>query len=221
MNCRLTPVMLVFTLTSCQDRMDSSPVDAGGLDIGDDEAPERQPSVIGGSAANVYGGICPPVQPIDGSNCGSVPGNCQYGEDPRLQFCVTNTSCTNHGTWHVIPPKDSCPPAPDPGTCPASADDARDIACDIAGSFCVYGETPCGCTACGVPGSFAEGFCPGTPTWHCATFSPLDPRCPPYPRNLGTTCDTDSLTCWRGCLWETCLAGVWTGMPPPTICLGP
>jgi hypothetical protein len=209
----------VGDLVAASDR--SAAGDQGAGDVATERAGDSvQPaSVIGGTAGNVYGGICPGSPPPDGTSCGTVPGFCQYGDDPRLQFCLTNAACTPSGGWQVTPPQASCSPAPDPGPCPASADSARDKPCSVEGSFCVYESTPCGCTACGLPGSFAEGHCPGTLTWHCAgPYRGADSRCPPYLRNLGTVCDIEDASCCLGCLCYTCSSGVWTGPPPPTRC---
>ncbi len=213
--------VVLWSSWGCWSPSSSTNPDAAAFDSAPKyDGGERAASVIGGSAGNVYGGICPPSRPMDGASCGSTPGFCQYGDDPRLQFCLTNAACSDGG-WQVLPPQDSCPPAPDPGPCPASADEARDQPCAVAGSFCVYGSTPCGCTGCGVSGSFAEGSsCSRAPTWHCAgPYRGSDPRCPPYLRNLGTVCDIEGASCCLGCLCYTCSGGVWTGPPPPTQCV--
>ncbi len=162
-----------------------------------------EPGVVGGSADYVYGGQCPSSPPADGATCVPAPEGydvvCEYGDDPRGELCHTLATCA-HDIWSVVAISLSCRPPHDPGTCPASADDARNQPCAVSGSFCVYGDVPCECTSCPGGGGLDLRSCPGTPTWRCATPDPSnDPNCPPAARNFGTTCDVESIVCDFGC----------------------
>jgi hypothetical protein len=176
--------------------------------------PSLGPGITGGSADNVYGDLCPSSPPVDGTACVPVLEDevvCEYGDDPRGELCHVAAICI-HNAWSVLEVSPSCPPARDPGTCPASADDARDQPCAVSGSFCVFGPIPCECTSCPAGGGLDLKTCPGAPTWHCAAGNPAnDPGCPPARRNLGTTCEDEALDCDYGCQSgnvEMC-RGVW------------
>jgi hypothetical protein len=182
------------------------------------ESPETNtgPGVIGGSAGYVYGGQCPPSPPADGSACVPAPQGddviCEYGDDPRGELCHALATCV-HQTWNVVGVSPSCRPARDPGACPASAEAARDQSCAVSGSFCIFGVVPCECTSCTGGRGLDLQSCAGDTTWHCAAANPSnDPACPPAARNLGTTCDTESIMCEYGCPSDnvrTCARGIW------------
>ena len=186
--------------------------------------PSPGPGIVGGSAGYVYGGPCPSSAPADGSACVPDPENavvCEYGDDPRGVLCHVLAICA-HQIWSVVEVSASCPPARDPGTCPASAEEAREQPCAVSASFCVFGPVPCECTSCPAGGGLDLTTCTGDPTWHCAAAGAInDPACPPSPRNWGTTCDTESLECNYGCQppnVRTCARGVWVPSQSPVSC---
>ena len=135
------------------------------------------------------GNGCPSTPPVDGADCNVGNLECEYGTDPR--FSCNEIATCKQGFWSVssfVEP--SCPTAPNPTACPASASSSMQCSGELS---CRYGNVWCGCIGGGaLPPSQDGGVPQPVYSWMCA--SP-QAGCPASRPKLGTSCSQPSLEC--------------------------
>jgi hypothetical protein len=163
---------------------DASLASDGGAQAMDAAFDAAERSSDGGADADACAKTCPTTEPAVGDPC-DLPGECEYGDDPRFE-CNRQYVCPT-GHFQLLQGADAgCPTVLAAGCPPTIASLEAGAACTPTGLQCTYVEGECQC---------AMSAADGGGSWFCLPKNTLvgsNAVCPvPRPR-LGTPCSLQS-----------------------------